>query len=145
MKQIYIIITLVLITLAYFLGRSNGKAVYYKTETLVDTQYIVKTQEPVVIEKVKTKIKYLRDTMIVTKPFEAKLDTVLRNDTISLSYIYPTNEFSMRYSKKADTALLVNIKTRESQIIREEEAWWKAPLLYISGFVSAVIINGLFK
>lgn len=98
-----------------------------KTDTLI----IFKEGKKITLDSVKMKIKYVRDTVIITKPFVAKIDTLIKFDTISIVYHYPENLFSMKLSQKPDSTIII----KQIEYVQKEEEWWKQPALILSGTV----------
>lgn len=98
-----------------------------KTDTLI----IFKEGKKIALDSVKMKIKYLRDTVIITKPFVAKIDTLIKFDTISIVYQYPENLLSMKLSQKPDSTIII----KQIEYVQKEEEWWKQPALILSGAV----------
>mgnify|MGYP000110392403 CR=1 FL=1 len=74
-----------------------------KTELIRDTITIVKPKEPIIAKEIIPKIIYRKDTVLITKPFEAKIDTIIKHDTILISYKFPENRFSYAFKPKPDT------------------------------------------
>ena len=146
MKNRYINIVIVLIALAlsYLLGRFTARNTIVYRQTKADTTVITvdtttKAKEPEVIIKYKPKIVYLRDTTIKTKPFEFKIDTILKRDTVYVSYRFPQNIFDMTIKSKPDT--IINKTIKISIPVDKKEKWWKTPA-YILGSVAVGIIIG---
>ncbi len=87
----------------------------------------------------KPEIVYLRDTLILTPPFIAKVDTVLIRDTINASYIFPENLFSLELRRDADTLNFEQLRIIEQTPCRRE--WWETPALIISGAALGYLIG----
>lgn len=137
MKTIIIILSIIIcfLLLHNFLSKKEGKSIVsYQHDTL----YIVKEAEPVIIERAKTKIKYVKDTVIKTQPFVAELDTIIRQDTLHSAFIFPENLLSLEIKRKPDTT-----KIEQITIIKEipkKESWWKEPLIFISGCAAGFLL-----
>ncbi len=117
---------------------STSKLAIYR-----DTIYKVITPEPIVIEKVQTKIKYIRDTIIQTKPFIASMDTIVKRDTIKCYYTFPENLISMRIARAQDTLITHTINFSQNTI--KKSPWWYDPLLIFGGFVTGYTIKSMEK
>jgi hypothetical protein len=112
MKTTIIILSIIicLLLILHFVNKNEIKSIVtYQHDTL----YIVKEAEPVIIERAKTKIKYVKDTLIQTQPFVAELDTIVRQDTIYSSFIF-LKIFYLLKSGKNQTQQRLN----KSHIIR---------------------------
>lgn len=78
----------------------------------------------------KPTISYKNDTVIMTRPFLAKKDTILKRiyldrikyDTISFSYAYPNNDFRLRIGRELDTLKLIHTKIQTT--IENEPTFW---------------------
>lgn len=112
----------------------------YAIERIVtDTVIKIIKRKPIVINRVKTKIIYTRDTVIITKPFIASLDTILRQDTVSAKYQYPENLFSIAIRNRPDS-----IKVEQVTIIKtieREQPWWEVPAYILSGVATGYLIG----
>jgi len=109
-----------------------------ETEYRYDTIYKIVRSEPIVIEKIKSKVEYLHDTVYSTREFIATADTVIKFDTIKLGFYFPGNYFSMSYLPKADSIAL----ERETQIktVTKERPWWEVPLYILIGGAGGYIL-----
>ncbi len=114
-----------------------------KIEIYRDTVYKVIKPEPIIIEKVKTKIRYLKDTVILTKPFIASLDTIVKHDTIKCYYTFPENLLSMHIARSQDTLITHTINFSQNTI--KKSPWWYDPLLLFGGFVTGYTIKSMEK
>jgi hypothetical protein len=109
----------------------------------IDTIIKVIEKEPIILEKVKSRIITQRDTLIKHFPFVAKVDTVIKRDTIKVMYEYPQNLFSLRISSRADTLALQKMIITE--MIKVEEPWWEAPAYIAAGTVIGYILVSSIK
>ncbi|MGB9702507.1 MAG: hypothetical protein ACPL1A_07255 [Candidatus Kapaibacteriota bacterium] len=134
------ILIFILILLIAFLSFNKFDFLNIKTNNLkyipmqqikTDTLIIFKEGKKIVLDSVKMKIKYVRDTVIITKPFVAKIDTLIKYDTISIVYHYPENLLSMKLSQKPDSTIII----KQIEYVQKEEEWWKQPALILSGAV----------
>lgn len=132
MKKISIVLIVVLIT-GFFLWLflvTKGKPQRVVERIVVDTVEKILPPKMITITKVKTKIQYIRDTIICEKPFVASLDTIASGDTISAKFYFPEKELSLLVHTRADS-LRVPILFREK--IERNEKWFERPLVFLSG------------
>lgn len=139
-----IILILVMLAMAFFLGRSTNQCEPI-TNTIVrkDTVLIIKEAEPIVIEKIKPKIIYKRDTIIETKPFIAVVDTVIKRDTVYAKYEFPDNSFDLMIRKKPDSTMIQTIYITKE--IMRERSWWETPVYIIGGVAVGFTVGSLTK
>lgn len=134
---IILIILLLFIALIYLFNTNNNNIKYnqiIKRDTLI--KYI--EHKPIKINNTKAKIKYIKDTIIITKPFEANLDTIINKDTISLSYNYPDNIFNFCVNKSIDTLKY------EREIItnnNKDSNWFDIAIAGLSGIILGYILG----
>jgi hypothetical protein len=107
------------------------KEIIYKELITYDTLLNIK-KDTIIIQK-EGEITYLRDTLIITKPFISKIDTSIRNRLIKIDYSFPENNFNVNLIK-TDTSKLV-MKEYESQPTNKN---W---LLGLIGFLIGIIIG----
>ncbi len=128
--------------LFYTFGNETGKEVT-SLSIIRDTIVQVVTPEPIIIEKVKTKIRYHRDTIIQTKPFIASLDTIVKHDTIKCYYAFPDNLLSLHIAQTEDTIITHQIKLTHTSIA--SDPWWHEPLYILGGVISGYAIKSMEK
>lgn len=140
-------LTAILLLLALFSGFMLGRGISRfgfspaPTETKIIRDTLIKEipAEPVVIEKIKATKEFVRDTLILTEPFTASADTIIRHDTVRLYYRFPENNFSMSYYPSNDSIYYpVNtiIKTQT-----KERPWWEVPVFILSGAAAGIMIS----
>lgn len=136
-NTLIIIIIFLFIALIYLFNSKNNNInnQIIKRDTVV--KYI--EHKPIKINNKKAKIKYIKDTIISTKPFEANLDTIINKDTISLSYIYPDNIFNLNINKSIDTLkyereIITNNNNKDSN-------WFDIAIASISGIILGYILG----
>jgi hypothetical protein len=81
--------------------------------------------------------------VIKTFPFIAKVDTVIKRDTIKAKFEYPQNLFSLRISSPADTLALQKMIITE--MIKVEKPWWETPAYIAAGTVLGYILVSSIK
>jgi hypothetical protein len=102
-----------------------------------DTILIYKPQ-PIILEKIIPKIKYIRDTIITTKPFVARVDTVIKYDSIKIDYHFPENNIDLSIYRNYDTIRVE--KYLYNQIKSNENEWYINYIGFLVGFASGYII-----
>lgn len=85
-------------------------------------------------------IVYRVDTVIITKPFVATLDTIAKGDSIAIAYYFPENLFDLNIRFKPDEKITIKEYITITKEIEKEEAWWIKPC-YVAG--SLVLGYGL--
>lgn len=140
MKNI-IIVMLLSLALGFIIGRSNF---FFKSQNNISIvklrrDTILQKEKPLILEKVKTKIIKIKDTIILTKPFKAIVDTVVRSDTIFASFEYPHNYFSLSVKSKPDTIKTYSIIYR--QLNRKKEIWWHKPLIIVGAITAGYLLG----
>lgn len=115
MKNIFIYLLIICVILLLFVTKCNP----IKREVLIkkDTLYQVKYDT---IEIVKQgRIEYLKDTILLTKPFVSKIDTTIDSDYFAVSYSFPENNFDFRLetSDTIETQIIEKYETKQSNLI----------------------------
>ena len=144
-KYIFALALLIIVLLlSFFLGRSS-KNCNDTVQTILkrDTMIIVKQSEPIIIEKAKTKIVYIRDTIIQTQPFIAVVDTIIKKDTVYAKFEFPANNFDLWIKKKMDSTLIQTITITKETI--KERPWWEASAYTIGGTIVGFLIGKTIK
>jgi hypothetical protein len=104
---------------------------------------LVKQSDPIVIEKAKTKLVYKNDTVILTKPFVALIDTIIKTDTVFASYDFPDNNFNLLIKRKPDSTIVQTITITKE--VMKERSWWETPAYILGGTVVGFVIGKSFK
>jgi hypothetical protein len=99
-----------------------------------DTVLKVLPQKIVEIRNAKPKIIYLKDTIIETQPFIAKLDTIILRDTIWAEYVFPENRLSLGYRSQSDSLLQI------TNTMTKTETYWVEKAAYLLGGILIGII-----
>ncbi|TNE35134.1 hypothetical protein EP342_02060 [bacterium] len=124
--------------LSMLLGFGISQEYYSKVEKIVKTDTLTIVPEPIVLERVKPKLIYKRDTIIETKPFTAILDTIYKFDTIQVNYDYPENNMRIAIRMATDTVY------NEYETLKEEckkQEWWEAPAIAAGGIILGILIT----
>ncbi len=108
-----------------------------------DTIIEIVTPEPIILENVKTEIRYIRDTIIQTRPFVATIDTIIKRDTVRCYYTFPDNILSMHIARQQDTIITHHINFNQSSIAKRP--WWQDPLIILGGIISGYAIKSMEK
>lgn len=123
--------------LGYFLFNTHNRQIQYKEVLIRDTIIKEIKQKPLIIEKTVPKIIYMKDTIIKTRPFIAKIDTIIIKDTINAEYRFPEHSFSMYVNRARDTLAIPQI----TKIKHKKEKWWIKPVVFSAGFITGFILN----
>lgn len=148
-KIIDIFFVIAIIILLYLYLTKSPKEIYVES-IKHDTTYVTVEQPPIIIEKSPGKIKhtkYIYDTVVVNDSvfiyrdpeFVSKLDSVIQNDTVMISYYYPANLFDVNIRKKQDTLKYIYKEIMVSQ--KEEESIWTKSLYILGGLVIGYLIG----
>lgn len=103
----FIIIIILLIILSVYFGYNYNKNITYKYINKIDTIITIKYDTVYFVKK--AKIKYIKDTIIMTKPFVANIDTNINNKIIKIDYSFPENTFKFNMTQQ-DSIYLYKIK-----------------------------------
>jgi hypothetical protein len=133
------------IGLGYYLfgRRSPEPEIITETQIVRDTVVELRKPDPIVIEKVKTKIVEKRDTILMTRPFTAFIDTVFRRDTIYASFDFPERRMSLRVTSGADS--FSYIRNNLIKTVHKPRPWWETPAMVSGGAVLGTIITLMIK
>lgn len=136
---------IIAVFVAFDMGRKMNKPDSSIKETVIlrDTVTIIQPAEPIILERVKPRIVYLRDTIIETRPFIATIDTVIQFDTIYATYQFPNNIFDLRISPKPDTSRFYTVYITKE--VKRERAWWEAPAYVVGGVVIGFFLGNANK
>jgi hypothetical protein len=144
MKEIIIAIASVIIGLLLFYIFANESSENQGDVRIIrDTIVEIVTPEPIIIEKAKTKIRYVRDTIIQTRPFVATIDTIIKHDTVRCFYTFPDNILSLHIARQQDTIITHHNNFTQSSIAKRP--WWQDPLIILGGVVSGYAIKSMEK
>lgn len=128
--KLILFIAFVLIILSFYSGY-NLKKDNLIIENNVDTIFELKI-DTLFIEK-KAKIIYMKDTIILTKPFDAEIDTTINNNLIKINYSFPENIIKFNLIRQDSLITLHRIK-----VIKENK---KECFLY--GYLTGIATSGL--
>lgn len=128
----------------FFVGRCTKepeKVIERKTEIVRDTIINTVQQPPIIIYKAKPVIEYQTDydTVIITKPFIAKIDTVIIRDTVHAEYVFPQNTFSMILKRKPDSVVTFREYVIKTEYIKD--AWWEKPAWATGGILLGYLLG----
>lgn len=123
-------IAFIFVILSFYFGYNYKKDnVIY--ENRVDTIYKLKIDT--LFLKQKAKIIYKSDTIITANPFEAVIDTTIKNNIIKINYSFPENVIKFNLIRN-DT--LINLK--EIKLIEKNKNE-----CFFYGYLTGVITSGL--
>ncbi len=136
-KQTYLLFLSGVITgilIAYWISKkvTEPEIMHYsEIKTHWDTVFVEVPTQPIVLEKIKTKTVIKRDTVIQTKPFTAKIDTVVLKDTVRAQYDFPENEMSIFVRPSPDSLEIRKITILKT--IEKKQPWWETPVYLLGG------------
>lgn len=104
---------------------------------VIDTVEKVLPPKIISITKTRTKVQYIRDTIVCEKPFVASLDTTALGDTISAKFYFPEKEISLFVHTRPDS-LRLPVLFREK--LERNGKWFERPLVFLSGVVLGWIL-----
>ena len=130
---------LILLSIVLILLLFNKSDTYRITKEIIkfDTILIYKPQ-PIILEKIVPKIIYKRDTIITTKPFVARVDTVIKYDSIKIEYHFPENNIDLSINRNFDTIRVE--KYLYNHIKSNDNEWYINYIGFLIGFASGYII-----
>jgi hypothetical protein len=136
-KILFIVTLIALIGFLIYFSMSKNKTpstgrIIWKSDTIMK----VLPQKIVEIRNAKPKIIYLKDTIIETQPFIAKLDTIIRRDTIWAEYVFPENSFSLGYRSQSDSLLQIT-----NTMTKTETYWVEKAAYLLGGILFGIIIT----
>lgn len=114
-------------------------------KTLVETDTLFLEKDKIVYRTI-PKIEYINtiDTIIKTKPFIARVDTILHHrDTLKIEYTFPENNFLMELSRPLDSIII----NREYETVRyievpKKEEWYEKWYTQLGiGLVGGIILE----
>jgi hypothetical protein len=128
--KLILFIAFILIILSFYSGY-NFKKDNLIIENKIDTIFELKT-DTLFIEK-KAKIIYKKDTIILTKPFDAEIDTTIKNNLVKINYSFPENIIKFNLIRQDSLITLHKIK-----VIKQNQ---KECFLY--GYLTGIATSGL--
>jgi hypothetical protein len=134
----YVVIALISILLGFGLSQQY----FTETEQIVRVDTLTVIPEPIVIERVKPKIVYKSDTIVRSKPFTAVIDTVLKLDTIRVSYDFPENNMRLAIRMATDT-----VYNSYETIIEKcpKSKWWETPAIATGGVLLGILVTNVMR
>ncbi len=133
---IIVFVSIIAFLSGYFINDNRSKNSH---EIKIDTLFIEKPAEPIIVEKIKPKLIYSRDTIIQTQPFTAMIDTVIQRDTIRINYQFPENMLDLEIFPKPDSIEIRNIFITKE--VEKKVEWWQMPAGILSGVVLGFLIG----
>lgn len=129
MKNTFIILLIILLLILLFRNYDNKKEIVIeKIDSIISIKYdTIKLKE-------KGKIKFIKDTLIVTKPFESRLDTNIKNKIMKINYSFPENNFDITLKEKDTTNITLNNKR-----IKEQTNWIELILGILIGIIIGIL------
>lgn len=140
-KFLLIIAVLLLgFVLGWFLKPSSAPKINVSAPVHIDTVVSFIPSAPVIIQNAKSKLVFVHDTVYSVdsvfsfKSFVASLDTVIKSDTLALSFSFPRMEFGLHLYKKPDS-LFTRIMYIDRDVLRDRP-WYETP--------ATVLVSALF-
>lgn len=137
------LISLIAGALIYHLLFQKEPLKYESTRIIRDTIYKIEQREPIILSKVEPKIMYLRDTVYLSKPFIAILDTIVKTDTIFVSYEFPENLIELAVKHRQDTNMIAEITFRQEE--SKKEAISENPVLMVALIIIGLLLGNITK
>lgn len=107
-------------------------------EIIRDTVFREIAREPITIYRTVARVETIRDTIIESPAFIARLDTVVGCDTISTAYEFPENLVSLSLRSKPDS---VASEVRTIVLPAEKSKWWEKPAIALLGVAVGLMIG----
>jgi hypothetical protein len=83
----------------------------------------------------------LRDTVYSSVPFVSSLDTIVKRDTLYVSYSFPQNIFDIRYHPSPDSIITSTIDV--IRYVPREKEWYEATWFWVATHTTAVLLTTL--
>lgn len=146
--QIGIIVLVMLllgVAIGYFALRPDPTVIYKPyVETKRDTvQQVVEVPKEVIRIRQVATVRYVHDTLSTmdtiysTTAFIASLDTIVKKDTLNISYSFPQNIFDVAYHPSPDSIITNSIDV--IRYIPREKAWHEETWFRIATHVAAIL------
>lgn len=134
--SISLIIILILLLLYFIYNKdvSGSKEINYKIDTIVK---IVPQKEIKIVES-RPRIRYIKDTIIITKPFVAQLDTIIQRDTVFALFHFPENTMSINVRTSTDSIRMPQITIEKTKY---ERNWYEIAVALGGGFIFGLILG----
>lgn len=121
-------VSLVMFAVGLFVGsKFNGRDVIAteRVNVRVDTLTHIIEHQPTYIVNARARVDTVRtiDTLIVTPPFVARLDTVVVRDTIRVDYAFPQHTFNVALRRAADSIRVEWRTVTITEITHERRPW----------------------
>jgi len=106
-------------------------------DTVVQVQIV---RKPVVVVRRQAQVAFVQDSVVPTKPFVAKMDTVAAGDTLSVEYRFPSHLLSVELRKRADTLQTVLVRERMVEVRLERKKWYEEFATHLATAVVGYLI-----
>lgn len=145
----------------FFLGRETKPAevmMSFKTDTLYICDTVLRTAEPVLVEKAKANIRN-RESGIgnqgketlpnsqfpIPNSFVATLDTIINADTLHAEFEYPEALFSILLKRRPDSTFIKTIFIDRTIYAQKERASWEIPVYVGVGVIGGFLLGRIVK
>jgi len=119
----------------------------------------IKYRDKIKIEAPATEIKWKKyivyktdtlkftDTLILTKPFIAKLEAIHKEDTLNIEFEFPENKFRFVLRPKPDTIKTIYITNIKEVEIEQTffESYLEKPIYFGAGLILGYFVNDVTK
>lgn len=149
----YLVLVVFMVTALLMLRNCNPCSLCAgKADTVVVDRPIILPPDTIEVVKYRAKIVYrdiyvhdtLVDTLIVTRPFTAIMDTSVGCNHVKLEYMFPENEFvNLRVTTCPDTVIVSDTVIR--QTITATPTFWDDIKNIGIGFVGGFIVGSVVK
>lgn len=144
MKKIIILISIILI-----LAACCPRPTIIRNETTKADSTLITISRDSLKLITQPRLEYRTDTVFITSPFSAIVDTVVLKDTIKIKYRFPENELTADIRRSPDSVYKVTVTKHVTDTVyvggASEYAWWELLLLSIAlvviGYVAGVIFR----
>lgn len=147
----------------FFLGRETKPAEFlmsFKTDTLYICDTVLKTAEPVLVEKAKAVVKkrdwrlgtggWKDSNAIASNPqnpvsFMATLDTIINADTLHAEFEYPEALFTILLKRRPDSTFIKTRLIERTLYATKERASWEIPVYVGAGLLGGFLLGRIVK
>ncbi len=129
---------MIVVAIIYFITQNNINNKQNLVVHKIDTIIRIIPQKEIKIVEAKPKIQYVRDTIIQTQPFIARLDTILLRDTIFAQYQFPENLMSINIRTSNDSIRLPRITIERT---KQERNWYELATAFGGGIILGLILG----
>lgn len=138
-NSIYFAILALVLSAVFIILYPRDENIIEREVIIYDTVIKEIRHKPILI-KAKPKIIYKSDTVILTKSFTARIDTVILRDTVHAKYDFPENMFTFQVLRVNDTIYIPG-----ETIIKYQKPSWMEHLKYAAGGLAVGFMAGKIR